>query len=306
MQPNISVIVPVFNDPRGLEVTIDSLVRQRASRPYEVIVVDNGSTDATPEVADRLRSAHPDRVVSARESRLRSSYAARNEGIRTARGEVLCFVDADMWAPPDYVERVARAFDGAVDYLGCRVEIVANPPTLAAWYNRAVGFPVREYLERYHFAPTCALCVRRRVIDAVGAFDDRLESGGDMEFGQRVHAAGFRQGFADAIVLSHPARSSYRSLLAKQRRLARGAAQLVHYYPERYRHLADRFRTLNYYLPSRPGWLSDRLGAAGYPVSRLHAVGIAFWAAPLAWIEPLVFAREARRLRARERAGTVA
>ncbi|HEX6938021.1 MAG TPA: glycosyltransferase [Longimicrobiales bacterium] len=305
MDPDISVIVPVYNEPRGLERTVASLLRQDGARSYEVIVVDNGSADSTPRVADRLAEEHAGRVVSAREPRIRSSYAARNEGIRRARGGIFCFVDADMWAPPDYLARVGAAFDRGEDYVGCRVEIVPQRPTLAAWYNRAVGFPVREYLERLHFAPTCCLSVRRGVFDAVGAFDARLESGGDLEFGQRVHAAGFRQFYAEEIVLRHPARASYRALLSKQRRIARGAAQLAHHYPERYGHLARRFRTARYYLPSRPRWLAARLRAAGYPATWLRAFWIACWAAPLAWIEPLVFVRETRRLRAGTAAGAV-
>lgn len=301
MEPEISVIVPVRNDARGLATTVASLMRQEGARAYEVVVVDNGSTDETPRVAERLREVHGERVVVGREVAVRTSYAARNEGIRLAGGRILCFVDADMWAPPDYLARVAEAFEGGADYLGCRVEIVPEPPTLAAWYNRAVGFPVREYLERLHFAPTCAMCVRREVVDAVGVFDARLESGGDLEFGQRVHAAGYRQVYGGEIVLRHPARASWGALLVKQRRLARGAAQLAHYHPTRFGHIGRSFLSPRHYLPSRPGWLSDRLGAAGLRVSWLRAARISLRAAPLAWIEPVVFAREALRLRARER-----
>lgn len=304
MDRQISVIVPVFNDAQGLEDTVASLVRQSYPRgAYEVIVVDNGSTDGTAEAAERLAAQHPDVVRVAREAGIRGSYAARNEGVRRAAGRILCFIDADMRAPPDHLRRVEAELARGVDYLGCRVRIVAARPTLAARYNRAVGFPVREYLERHRFAPTCCLSVRREVVEAVGGFDARLESGGDLEFGQRVYAAGFRQAYAEHIVLEHPARSTYASLLSKQRRLARGAAQLAHYYPERYGRLARRYLTPRYYLPPRPAWLAARLAAAGVRVSWVQALGIALWTVPLSWVEPLVHVREARRLRSGGRGG---
>ena len=95
----------------------------------------------------------------------------------------------------------------------------------------ALAFPVVTYLEDKHFPPMCSLAVRRDVIDAVGPFDERLVSGGDKEFGRRVHRAGFAQEFTDETRAYHPARTTWRALRKKALRIDRGRAQARRYAP---------------------------------------------------------------------------
>lgn len=120
------------------------------------------------------------------------------------------------------------------DYLGCNVEITLPEDTLVGRYNAHTGFPVKQYLEEENYAPTCALLVKREVFDDVGLFDARLISGGDREFGERVHEAGYEQGFAEDATVNHPARTSFESLAKKNFRVGRGFCQKQRYYPERY------------------------------------------------------------------------
>ncbi|ELY95610.1 glycosyltransferase [Natrialba taiwanensis] len=231
--PRVSTVVPVYNDPGGVETTLDSLTEQTYEN-YEIIPVDNNSTDRTPDVIRRWESAYPDRVVPAVETAVQSSYAARNTGIDRASGEILLFIDADIWVEETWISEMVSALESRdCDYLGCNVEIVPNSDSASLWerYERALSFPVETYLERKHFAPTCALAVRRAVFDEIGPFDDQLVSGGDKEFGQRVHQAGFKQGYAGSITVSHPARDSFAALRSKARRIGRGRAQLRHYHP---------------------------------------------------------------------------
>ena len=119
--------------------------------------------------------------------------------------------------------------------MGCNVELTLpeNPP-LPARYDHHTGFPVEGYLESQHFAPTCCLLTRRAVFEDVGLFDHRLESGGDKEFGNRVHDAGHDQAFAEDVTMYHPTRDSIADLAAKDRRVGRGLCQLQRYHPDRY------------------------------------------------------------------------
>lgn len=296
--PAISVIVPVYNDAAGLRTTVTSLLSQGADAPpYEVVVVDNGSTDETLETALALAEGAGGRVQVLVESTIRSSYAARNAGARASRGDVLCFVDADMTVPRDYVAAVRRVFDsGVVDYAGLAVRLDARSTTLASRYNRVYGFRIEDYLETARFAPTCCMCVRRKVFEALGGFDARLESSGDQEFGQRVHAAGYVQRYVPEIVLRHPARERYRALLTKERRLARGVAQLAFYHPDRFGHLASRPRSARIYLPTRPARIRERFEAAGIPLGPGGATIFSIWSLPLKWTAALEQVRERRRL----------
>ncbi|WP_246084389.1 glycosyltransferase [Salinadaptatus halalkaliphilus] len=165
-----------------------------------------------------------------------SSYAARNTGIRNTDSDVLAFVDADMTVPEDWLESALETFqthDG--DYMGCNVELtLPEDPTIAARYDHHTGFPIEQYLERQQFAPTCCLFVRRTVFEDVGLFDHRLLSGGDKEFGNRVHEAGYDLHFAADATMYHPTRNTLADLVKKDRRVGRGLCQLQRYHPDRY------------------------------------------------------------------------
>ena len=235
-RPSVSVICPVYNDPEGLRMTLKSLVEQTYPEgAYEVIVVDNDSTDETPAVARSVAADHPGLVRFERETAIQSSYAARNRGIRAASGELFAFIDADVVAAADWLETGVHAMEvRGVQYAGCQVDVPCGEPTFAGRYNAHTGFPVERYVEEGSFAPTCALFVAREVVEDVGTFDDGLVSGGDVEFGRRVAASGRDIHYLPEARVEHPARTSLRSLLGKYVRVGRGDEQRRHRYPDRF------------------------------------------------------------------------
>lgn len=233
--PDVSVVVPVYNDPEGLRKTLSSLTSQKNSPQFEVLVVDNDSTDETPKVVNEFESAYPELISGYSETTVQGSYAARNNGIKHSAGDVIAFLDADEVVGEDWL---ATAYDTMcnqhVDYLGCNVKLSLEDDTLVGEYNAQTGFPVEHYLKKENYAPTCALLVRREVFKAVGVFDGRLTSGGDIEFGQRVAATEYDQGYAADTIVTHPARTSVISLAKKNFRVGRGFCQKQRHYPKRY------------------------------------------------------------------------
>ena len=229
----VSIIVPVYNEIQGIRTSLNSLLRLSYSN-YEILPVDNNSTDETDDVIATIADDYPDIVFPCEETDFQSSYAARNSGVRNASGHIYVFLDADMWVEDDWLEKIVAIFQSnEYDYLGCKVDVVTYAsPNIWARYEQSFSFPVETYLEDKHFAPTCALAVRREVFEEVGFFDERLESGGDKEFGQRVNHAGFRQGYAENITAYHPARDSWDALRSKALRIGRGRAQKRRYHPE--------------------------------------------------------------------------
>lgn len=232
----VSVIVPVYNDPDGIRDTLESLLEQTYPEPaHEILAVDNGSTDGTRAVI-REYAETDSRVSLVVEDEVQGSYAARNAGIEASSGSVLAFVDADVTVDSDWLERAVGKMDAEnAAYLACDVSLHApGEETLIGKYNRMSGFPVRSYLDRHEYAPTCCLFVTRAVFDDVGLFDSRFVSGGDMEFGNRVADSGRDLHFAPDVAAYHPVRSSLRALVQKELRVGRGRCQQQQYYPDRY------------------------------------------------------------------------
>lgn len=259
-EPPVSVIIPVYNDPGGLAETLSALVSQTYP-DYEVVVVDNGSTDATPEVARAFRDSHPELFTLVSESEIQGSYAARNTGIRAASAgsEVFAFLDADSTVAEDWLERALAAMDERdAAYMGCQVEIPREEgESLVARYDRLTGFPVERYVREEGYAPTNCLLATRETLADVGGFDDRLVSGGDLEFGRRVRRSGRDLHYAPEVVVTHPPRSSLRSLLGKYARIGRGIEQNRRLHPElgHGRGLANPRQ----YLPPKPSTVRGEL-----------------------------------------------
>jgi glycosyltransferase involved in cell wall biosynthesis len=106
------VIVPVLNDARGIEACVNALLRQTyPSDRYEIIVADNGSTDGTRGVVERLRAGAGSRLLLVVEDGVRSSYAARNLALGAASGQIVAFTDADCSPAASWLERGVHALD---------------------------------------------------------------------------------------------------------------------------------------------------------------------------------------------------
>lgn len=263
--PRISVIVPVYNDPEGLWDTLDSLSDQKNPPPYEIIVIDNDSTDGTPQVIEEFEREQPDIVYGCEETDVQSSYAARNTGIENASGEILAFVDADVTVDDTWVADISEKFENSnVDYLGCNVEMYVpdGEDTIWARYDVAMGLPVQHYLNAKKFAPTCALAVRRNVVEQVGLFDETLVSGGDKEFGKRVHEHNFNMEYAPDVVVRHPARTSLDALLKKASRIGHGQEQLWRCH-DLANHPLSPFRL----LPPSPQRVKNRIKSSRVPLT---------------------------------------
>ncbi|AXR77193.1 glycosyltransferase [Natrarchaeobaculum sulfurireducens] len=269
-----AIVVPVYNDPDGIQTTLESLLTQTTS--HQIVVVDNDSTDLTPDIVRSYETDH-DHLTLLHETELQSSYAARNTGIRNTDSDLLAFVDADMTVPEDWLESALHTFQTTdADYMGCNVELTPpeNPP-LPARYDHHTGFPVQQYLESQHFAPTCCLFVRRAVFEDVGLFDHRLESGGDKEFGNRVHDAGYDLHFAEDVTMYHPTRNTLRAHAKKDRRVGRGLCQLQRYHPDRYGTPGVPPRPSGIKRPERDLPTSDRLsfGALSSTLTAVRGLG---------------------------------
>ncbi|WP_079977633.1 glycosyltransferase [Halococcus sediminicola] len=276
-EPTLSVIIPVYNDPEGIRLTLESVTGQTyPTDEYEVLAVDNGSTDSTRDVIETYCERYPDLVTLLVENEVQGSYAARNEGIRNARGSLIAFIDADMTVRADWLESLAASHrEHGWDYAGCEMATYTECVTWTARYDSLLrGFPVERYLRERNFVQTGCLTTTQEVFDAVGLFDARISSQADGEFGKRVHEAGFDQHFEPEITMYHPARETLRPWLKKQFRIGRGAVELRRYHPEH----AESAHPLHprQFLPLRPQGFYARLTDATDPTPHETAAFYAF------------------------------
>ncbi len=226
-RPFVSVIIPVLDNLDGLERCLAGLAEQTYPTDlHEVIVVDNGSReDLRPAVAASPRA----RLLHERQP---GSYAARNLGIAAARGEVLAFTDSDCVPARDWIE---KGVEHLLRQPGCglvagRVELVFRDPlrpTASELYDLVVmNFHQDRNVAERRFGATANLFAFKRVFEAIGPFDGRLMSGGDLEWGRRVSERGLAQLYADDARVAHPARHALEDTYRQAVRLAGGTYRL--------------------------------------------------------------------------------
>jgi glycosyltransferase involved in cell wall biosynthesis len=177
----ISIVVPAYNEEALLAPTLDHLhvAAGALGEPYEIIVVDDGSTDRTAAIA----IAHGARVVGVN---VRQIGAARNAGARVATGELLVFVDADTLVPPEVLRGAVAAFRAGAVGGGSGARQDSNDPpwgpavfAFAAWLMRTAGW-----------AAGCFMFVSTDVFRRVGGFDERYFASEEIHLSRAVKRHG--------------------------------------------------------------------------------------------------------------------
>jgi glycosyltransferase involved in cell wall biosynthesis len=288
--PFVSIIVPVYNDRGRIGACIEALLRQKwpADR-REILIVDNNSTDGTRDIIAK----YPVRLLVEKDRQ--SSYAARNLGLREAKGEIIAFTDSDARAHANWLTvGIARMERDRIDYLSCRVKMFFGhgaSPTLLDMVDYHFAFDNEVDMKFSHSTPTVALITRRSVIEKVGGFSEELISGGDVEFGDRVWRAGFRQAYEPHAIVYHPCRSKPRAFFKRTWRYGRGRLVLSRRFPERFGTPLGHLLTPGTYLPPHPLRFAKRIrrrfrfparAVAGilalYYLNRLCYQGAKWWA----------------------------
>ncbi len=185
---DLSVVIPAHNAEETLGEQLEALLAQRWSPGFEVIVVDNLSTDATAALVERRRSTDQRlRLVEATNGR--GAAFARNAGAAAARGALIAFCDADDVVSDSWVEAMGKAL-GDHELVAGRVNVEAlNPSRLA----RSRGLAIADGPGRFGpipFAHGCNIGVRRNALEAVGGWDTTVRIGEDIELCFRLWRRG--------------------------------------------------------------------------------------------------------------------
>ena len=229
-QPLVSIIVPVYNGEKTIDACIESLLMQDYSREnYDVIVVDNCSDDRTAEIIKK----YPVQYLC--ERRQKGSYAARNTGIRHARGEFLAFTDADCIADKNWLKNGLAGFTGSE--IGCVAGGIRScePNNYIEEYIGARGILAQRDKTGempLPYAKTANAFYRKTVFDAVGLFEEKWVSGGDADLSWRMQCNGaFKLRLMPDAVVLHKHRSTLRLFFIQCMTWGIGSTVLYKKYP---------------------------------------------------------------------------
>jgi len=292
--PFVSVIVPVYNDEKRIGQCIEALLKQTYPKDrYEIIVVDNGSTDETRRVIGQ----YP--VTMLIEDSVRSSYAARNCGLAMARGYILAFTDSDCLPVHVWIESGVfgmKKFSADMVSGNVRFAFSARKTGAEIWdslTNMQIERNIRErkitktanlfnmQIERNirerKITKTANLLVQKKVFQLIGPFPSELKSGGDVIWTGKASRRGFKLTYVCEMEVIHPARALGK-LVKKQYRVGKGQQAIWQCAGEPVLSCLKRM-VKNLFFPPSLSWIRKLLAERGTHVSafRICRVWLASW-----------------------------
>ena len=229
-RPYLSVVVCSYNGARTIRECLEGLRRLEYPN-YEVIVVNDGSTDATAAIAGE----YDVRLINTDQNGLSN---ARNVGWRAAQGDIVVYIDDDAYPDPHWLAYLAASF-GRTNHVGIGGPNI--PPTsdgfIADCVAHSPGGPVHVLLtdDLAEHIPGCNMAFRKSALEAIGGFDRQFRSAGDdVDVCWRLQARGWTLGFCPSAVVWHHRRNSVAAYWRQQKGYGKAEALLEAKWPEKY------------------------------------------------------------------------
>jgi hypothetical protein len=246
--PFVSVIVCTFNGGRTLRECLSGLAHLSYPR-YEVIVVDDGSTDDSAVIARQFD-------VRLIRTRNRGLSAARNSGMENARGEIVAYIDDDAWPDQHWLDYLVQSF-AISKHVGVGGPNI--PPgddgRIAACVARAPGGPTHVLIDDQtaEHIPGCNMAFRIEALRAVGGFDERFRvAGDDVDVCWKLQQQGWTLGFSPSAVVWHRRRGSVAAYLRQQVNYGKAEADLEEKWPLKYNAVGHLSWSGQMYGPASP------------------------------------------------------
>jgi len=185
--PTVSVVIPTYNRAHLVGRAIKSVLNQTYQK-FEIIIVDDGSTDKTEEI---IKTFKDERVRYIRNEKNKGASAARNIGIKVARGEYIAFQDSDDEWLPEKLEKQMKVFEITPEKVGVvytgfwRVKNNKKIYTPSNKITKKEGYIHKEII-RNNFVTTQAVIIKKKCFKKVGMFDERLPRLQDWELWIRI------------------------------------------------------------------------------------------------------------------------
>jgi GT2 family glycosyltransferase len=229
--PKVSVVVCAYNAESTMAACLDSL-RDLRYPAYEVVVVDDGSTDRTGRIADEYEDF---RVVHQENKGL---SAARNVGIAASTGDIIAFTDSDCVVDPDWLHYLAATFLASGEAAVGGPNLAPPEDSLvASCVAASPGGPLHVLLndEEAEHIPGCNMAFRREVLEEIGGFDPLYRAAGDdVDVCWRLQERGYRIAFSPAAMVWHFRRNTVNAYVGQQRGYGKAEGLLYFKHPQRF------------------------------------------------------------------------
>lgn len=185
--PFISIVIPAYNESTMLPLCLESVINQDYKGKFEVIVVDNASTDETPKIVKKYKD-----VRLFKETKIGVSYA-RSTGFEHAKGDVIASTDADTIVPTNWLTLISEDLkDSSISGLVGAYELCNTNTFSKKFVQKMIPiFRAIDYLLGAHFAGA-NFVVRKEVYERVGGFDHSFVTGEDLDLSYRIRKAGYK------------------------------------------------------------------------------------------------------------------
>lgn len=240
--PEISVIVPCYNEQSTIQLLLQALDRQTYPQDaFEVLIADGMSSDRTRQVIGEFQQSHPDLELKIVDNPARIIPAALNRALEAARGEYIVRLDAHAIPRPDYLERCVRALKaGRGANVGGRWEIRPGGPGWAAQaIAAAAAHPLGAGDARYRYGSQAGEvdtvpfgAYRRDLVQCIGFYDETLLTNEDYEFNVRILQSGGKIWFDPDIRSVYFARPTFARLVRQYWRYGYWKLRMLIRYPQ--------------------------------------------------------------------------
>ncbi len=231
----LSIIVATYNRKHQLKELFESFKHQTLPPDrFEIVVVDDGSTDGTDQFIDEVGSRVPFGIQYHYQQNKGPGYA-RTLGMEQAGGDVFIFIDSDCIAPPHYLQTIADAFHNR--YIDAFGGPDRSAEAFSPW-DKAVNYVMTSFLTtgglrgssgkklaRY-YPRSFNMGLRREVFEKIGGFGSIYHYGEDIEFSHRIINSGARVEYIDDAFVYHKRRSSPRSFMKQVFKMGKARVQL--------------------------------------------------------------------------------
>jgi cellulose synthase/poly-beta-1,6-N-acetylglucosamine synthase-like glycosyltransferase len=227
----VSIIIPCFNEEEYIGACIDSVRSQDYDGAYEIIAVDNGSSDSTVKIISQ-------KGALLEHTGTKGPAATKNRGIEVAKGEILIFLDGDCRADDNWLKHMVSGFEDPGT--GCVAgEIIADKngglSSLEKFLIKKGHLSQKQHVEHpfMPYAATANTAYRRDVLDKIGGFDESLIVGEDADLSWRMQLqTDYKLRYVPEAAVFHPYEAEVKDLFRQKRKHACGSVKTFKKYRE--------------------------------------------------------------------------